>query len=66
MTAVVGVAIALAALAAFYYSLPRNGQVARFVGTEWEGYAVVAMICAFATGLLLTVTGAVDMLRGVS
>jgi hypothetical protein len=36
--------LVLLAVAAFVYSPPRQGKIARFVGTEWQGYAVVLMI----------------------
>ena len=41
-----GLLLVLLSGAAFVYSLPREGKTARFVGTEWEGYAVVLMIGA--------------------
>ena len=44
MTIIIGLACAALAVAAFIYSLPRGGKRAPFVGTEWEAYAVVAMI----------------------
>jgi hypothetical protein len=57
MRVIFGIALSLASVAVFYYSLPRDGKMAKFVGTEWEGYAVVAMICVFGVGALLTITG---------
>jgi len=63
MRVISGIALSLAAVAVFYYSLPRDGKMAKFVGTEWEGYAVVAMICVFSIGAILTVTGLAQALK---
>jgi hypothetical protein len=49
------------ALVAFVFSLPRRGKTARFVGTHWEGYAVVAMLCTFGVGLMFVLSGAADL-----
>lgn len=48
------VLMALAGLT-FFYCLPRGGRTARFVGTEWEAYCVVAMIGTFGIGAILLV-----------
>ena len=64
MTMFVGAGILAAALAAFVYSLPRRGKTARFVGTQSEGYVVVGMICLGGLGLLLAITGAIELLKG--
>jgi hypothetical protein len=42
--------------------LPKEGRTARFVGSEWEGYVVVAYICIFGLGVLLLVNGAAQMI----
>jgi hypothetical protein len=55
---IVGIAIMALAIVAFFYSLPRAGKLAPFVGSEWEAYVVVAMLGGFAGGLLLAITGA--------
>ena len=57
MTLVSGLALMLVAIVVFYYSLPRKGKTAWFVGTEWEGYVVVAIIGALGVGLLLVIGG---------
>jgi hypothetical protein len=57
MNLIFGLALTLGGIAAFYYSLPRKGKTARFVGTEWEGYVVVAMISAICVGLILMFAG---------
>ena len=57
MTIIIGLACAALGLGAFIYSLPRGGKRAFFVGTEWEAYAVVMMLCLLATGLVLTLVG---------
>ena len=57
MTIIIGLACAALGLAAFIYSLPRGGRGARFVGTEWEAYTVVAMIGLLAVGIVLTLVG---------
>jgi hypothetical protein len=56
-----GIVLLLGAAACFIYSLPRGGKTARFVGGEWEGYAVVAMIGGMGIGILLIVTGAISL-----
>jgi hypothetical protein len=57
MNLIFGVALTLGGIAAFFYSLPRKGKTAWFVGTEWEGYVVVAMISAVGVGLMLMIAG---------
>ena len=57
MTIILGLACAALGLTAFIYSLPRGGRHARFVGTEWEAYAVVAMISLLTVGIVMTLVG---------
>ena len=64
MTMLVGVVLLAASLAAFMYSLPRRGKTAKFVGSAWEGYVVVALICVLALGLTLAISGAVELIKG--
>ena len=59
-----GLVMAVAAAAVFYFSLPRGGKTTRFVGTEWEGYVVVAMIGVLGIGVIMTIVGATSMLKG--
>jgi hypothetical protein len=56
MTRISGLALMLVAIAAFYYSLPRKGKAAWFVGTQWEGYVVVIMLGALGVGLMLALS----------
>ena len=64
MFIVAGLALIFTAATVFYLSLPRGGKVARFVGTEWEGYAVVAMIAVLAIGVIMTVVGFASVIKG--
>ncbi|HET7680069.1 MAG TPA: hypothetical protein VFK79_08055 [Xanthobacteraceae bacterium] len=61
MTIIIGVAFVVLGAAAFIYSLPRGGRVARFVGTNWEGYAVVMMISLLAVGLVMIISGIAEV-----
>jgi hypothetical protein len=61
MVLILGIALMALALVAFVFSLPRRGKTARFVGTHWEGYAVVAMLCTFGVGLMFVLSGAADL-----
>ena len=60
-TIIIGIILFVVAVAAFYYSLPREGKVARFVGTQSEGYVVVVMLAAGAMGTILAVSGLLKM-----
>jgi len=64
MFIVAGLALIVTAATVFYLCLPRDGKVARFVGTEWESYAVVAMIAVLAIGTIMTVVGAASLIKG--
>lgn len=66
MTLIVGVVLFFGSLAVFAFSMPRHGKTAKFVGTEWEGYAVVAMLCTFGLGLMLVISGVTELLKGAS
>ena len=57
MQYIVGVVLAVTAAMAFYWSLPRGGKTAWFVGKEWEGYAVVTILMTFALGIVLALGG---------
>jgi hypothetical protein len=63
MTLISGVALVLLSAAAFFYSLPRGGKLARFVGSQWEGYIVVAMIAGLGVGVMLVISGATQLLK---
>jgi hypothetical protein len=53
MTLISGLAVTLVAIAALFFSMPRKGKTAWFVGTELEGYLVVLMIAALGVGLAM-------------
>ena len=56
MDAIVGVALMVLAVVVLAFSLPRAGRTAKFVGTHWEPYVVVGLLCAFGAGLMLVVS----------
>ena len=58
-----GIALVALAFAAFFYSMPRGGKTARFVGSEWEGYVVVVMLCVFGIGAMLVVSAVGQLLK---
>ena len=60
MTLIIGIIALVVFGTALYYSMPRGGKTARFVGSEWEGYIVVAMISGIATGAILTVSSLIN------
>jgi hypothetical protein len=66
MTLIAGLVLFIGSLAVFAFSLPRHGKTAKFVGTEWEGYAVVAMLCTFGLGLLFVISGVTELLKDAS
>ncbi len=57
MILILGIGIFALSIGAIVFSLPRGGRTARFVGSEWEGYVVVAMIGSACIGLIMTVAG---------
>jgi hypothetical protein len=61
LTLVSGIVLVALAGGAFVYSLPRRGKSAWFVGSELEGYAVVAMIGGLGMGLILVMAGIADV-----
>jgi hypothetical protein len=46
----------------FWYCLPRDGKLHRFVDTEWEPYVGVAFCSAVALGLTLMLSGVLNLL----
>ena len=64
MTLLVGAVLLAASLAVFVSSLPRGGRTAKFVGGHFEGYVVVGLVVLMGLGLLFTITGAVELIRG--
>jgi hypothetical protein len=63
MALIFGVALMALAVFAFLYSLPRGGRTARFVGTEWEGYAVTTMIGLLGIGAMLSLVGVTALVK---
>jgi hypothetical protein len=46
----------------FWYCLPRDGKLHRFVDTEWEPYVGVAFCSAAALGLTMMLSGVLNLL----
>jgi hypothetical protein len=46
----------------FWYCLPRDGKLHRFVDTEWEPYVGVAFCSAVALGLTMMLSGVLNLL----
>jgi hypothetical protein len=63
MIFILGAVCLAASIAAFVYSAPRGGKVAAFVGTEWEAYVVVFMVVGLCFGIIMTITGIVDLAK---
>lgn len=63
MALISGIALMVLALAVFIYSMPRGGKTARFVGTEWEGYAVTTMIGILGIGFILSIVGVASLMK---
>jgi len=53
----IGFALTMMTVFLFVYSLPKGGKVARFVGTEWEGYVVVIFVGLFGIGAIFAIIG---------
>ena len=57
-----GVIIFVLTAIVFWYCLPRDGKLHRFVDTEWEPYVGVAFCSAVALGLTLMLSGVLNLL----
>ncbi len=57
-----GVIVFVLTAIAFWYCLPRDGKLHRFVDTEWEPYVGVAFCSAVALGLTMMLSGALNLL----
>lgn len=57
MQIVIGIFLLVGAFAAFRFSLPKNGQPRRFVGTRFESPIVIAILIIGGIGLLMTILG---------
>ena len=57
-----GVIVFVLTAIVFWYCLPRDGKLHRFVDTEWEPYVGVAFCSAVALGLTLMLSGVINLL----
>jgi hypothetical protein len=48
----------------FWYCLPRDGKLHRFVDTEWEPYVGVAFCSAVALGFTMMLSGVINLAGG--
>jgi len=49
----------------FWYCLPRDGKIHRFVGTELEPYVAVAFCSGFALSFTMILSAVLDMITPV-
>jgi hypothetical protein len=56
-----GVIVFVLTAIVFWYCLPRDGKLHRFVDTEWEPYVGVAFCSAVALGLTMMLSGALNL-----
>ena len=54
---IAGIVLIILAVGAFWFSLPRHGKLAPFVGTQLEGFAVAFMVAALGGGLASVIAG---------
>jgi len=59
-----GVIVFVLTALVFWYCLPRDGKLHRFVDTEWEPYVGVAFCSAVALGLTMILSGAINLAGG--
>ncbi len=57
-----GVIVFVLTAIVFWYCLPRDGKLHRFVDTEWEPYVGVAFCSAVALGLTMMLSGVLNIL----
>jgi len=57
-----GVIVFVLTAIVFWYCLPRDGKLHRFVDTEWEPYVGVAFCSAVALGLTMMLSGVLSLL----
>jgi len=57
-----GVIVFVLTAITFWYCLPRDGKLHRFVDTEWEPYVGVAFCSAVALGLTMMLSGVLNLL----
>jgi len=56
-----GVIVFVLTATVFWYCLPRDGKLHRFVDTEWEPYVGVAFCSAVALGFTMILSGALNL-----
>jgi hypothetical protein len=59
-----GVIVFVLTAIVFWYCLPRDGKLHRFVDTEWEPYVGVAFCSAVALGLTMMLSGVLNLAGG--
>jgi hypothetical protein len=59
-----GVIVFVLTAIVFWYCLPRDGKLHRFVDTEWEPYVGVAFCSAVALGLTMMLSGVLNIAGG--
>jgi hypothetical protein len=57
-----GVIVFILTAIVFWYCLPRDGKLHRFVDTEWEPYVGVAFCSAVALSFTLMLSGVLNLL----
>jgi len=57
MQLAIGILLLVGAIVAFRFSLPKNGEPRRFVGTQLESPIVIAILLAAGMGVLMTIMG---------
>ena len=57
-----GVIVFVLTAIVFWYCLPRDGKLHRFVDTEWEPYVGVAFCSAVALGLTMMLSGVLNLM----
>jgi hypothetical protein len=56
-----GVVVFVLTAIVFWYCLPRDGKLHRFVDTEWEPYVGVAFCSAVALGFTMMLSGVLNL-----
>jgi hypothetical protein len=56
-----GVIVFVLTALVFWYCLPSDGKLHRFVDTEWEPYVGVAFCSAVALGFTMILSGALNL-----
>ena len=59
-----GVVVFVLTAIAFWYCLPRDGKLHRFVDTEWEPYVSVAICSGVALSFTMILSGLINLLSG--